>query len=293
MKDWLREPLGLALLASFVVHAALLTARFAPPLPVILTPQDQGLEIILLNTRSTSRPAKAEVIAQVDQQGGGEHEQGRAKSPLPPSETARDGTDPAVQRQRLEALEARQRELLALARDTDGLAPLKPSLDRPRPDASERETREALLARLQAEIERNIEDYNKRPRRMTFGVNAVGAMHAQYVADWASQVERIGTDRYPAEARGRLYDSLIITVEIDRHGQVVDVILNRKSRHEALNRAVRQIVYAGQPYARFPPEMARQGDILQIVRTWTFTHDGLETRTLRSDRPSDRAQPLP
>jgi hypothetical protein len=30
--------------------------------------------------------------------------------------------------------------------------------------------------------------------------------------------------------------------------------------------------------------MARQGDILQIVRTWTFTNDGLETRTLRSDR---------
>ena len=146
---------------------------------------------------------------------------------------------------------------------------------------------------MQAEIERNIEDYNKRPRRMTFGINAVGAVHAQYVADWASQVERIGTDRYPAEARGRLYDSLIITVEIDRHGQVVDVVLNRKSRHEALNRAVRQIVYAGQPYARFPPEMARQGDILQIVRTWTFTHDGLETRTLRSDRSSDRAQPLP
>jgi len=293
MKDWLREPLGLALLASFVVHAALLTARFAPPLPVILAPQDQGLEIILLNTRSTSRPARADVIAQVDQQGGGEHEQGRAKSPLPPSEAARDGTDPALLRQRLEALEARQRELLALARDRDGLAPLKPSAQTPRPDASERETREAVLARMQAEIERSIEDYNKRPRRMTFGVNAVGAVHAQYVADWANQVERIGTERYPVEARGRLYDSLIITVEIDREGQVVDVILNRKSRHEALNRAVRQIVYAGQPYARFPTEMARQGDILQIVRTWTFTHDGLETRTLRSDRPSDRAQPLP
>ena len=97
-------------------------------------------------------------------------------------------------------------------------------------------------------------------------------------------IERIGTERYPPEARGRQYDALIITVEIDREGRVVDVIINRKSRYDALNRAVRQIVYAGQPYARFSPEMARQGDILQIVRTWTFTHDGLETRTLRSDR---------
>jgi len=288
MKDWLREPLGLALLASFLVHALMLTLRFAPPLPVILSPQDQGMEIVLLNTRSSSRPVKADVIAQVDQEGGGEHERGRAKSPLPPSEFARDGTDLLLQRQRLEALEARQRELLALSRDREGLAPLRPAPDAPRPDAADRETREAVLARMQAEIERNIEDYNKRPRRMTFGINAVGAVHAQYVAEWASQVERIGTERYPAEARGKMYDSLIITVEIDRHGQVVDVIVNRKSRHEALNRAVRQIVYAGQPYARFPDDMARQGDILQIVRTWTFTHDGLETRTLRSDRSSDR-----
>jgi hypothetical protein len=30
--------------------------------------------------------------------------------------------------------------------------------------------------------------------------------------------------------------------------------------------------------------MAREGDILQIVRTWTFTNDALETRSLRGDR---------
>ena len=284
MKDWLREPLGLALLASFLIHAVLLSLRFAPPVPVVLTPQDQGLEIVLLNARSNSRPAQAEVIAQVSQEGGGEHEQGRARSPLPLSEAARDGTDLAVQRRRLEALEAQQRELLALAQAQGGVAPAQPHPDPARPQASEHETREALLARMQAEIERNISDYNKRPRRLTYGVNAVGAVYAEYVADWASRIERIGTERYPPEARGRQYDALIITVEIDREGRVVDVIINRKSRYDALNRAVRQIVYAGQPYARFSPEMARQGDILQIVRTWTFTHDGLETRTLRSDR---------
>jgi protein TonB len=100
----------------------------------------------------------------------------------------------------------------------------------------------------------------------------------------ATRVERIGTERYPADARGRQYDSLIITVEIDKHGNVVDVVINKKSKYEALNRAVKKIVYAGQPYERFPPEMAREGDILQIVRTWTFTNDALETRSLRGDR---------
>jgi len=55
------------------------------------------------------------------------------------------------------------------------------------------------------------------------------------------------------------------------------VILNRKSPHEVLNRAVRDIVYAGAPYEPFPAEMAREGDILQIVRTWTFTREGVAT----------------
>lgn len=138
-----------------------------------------------------------------------------------------------------------------------------------------------MIARLQAQIDRQISDYNKRPKRLTYGVNAVGVSYARYVDDWAARIEKLGTERYPREARGRMYDSLIITVEIDKHGNVVDVIVNRKSKFEVLNRAVRQIVHAGAPYERFTPEMAREGDILQIVRTWTFTNDSLETASLR------------
>ena len=59
------------------------------------------------------------------------------------------------------------------------------------------------------------------------------------------------------------------------------MVLNQKSPHEVLNRAVRAIVYAGAPYERFPAEMAREGDILQIVRTWTFTRDALATESAK------------
>ena len=135
------------------------------------------------------------------------------------------------------------------------------------------------IARLQAQIDKQISDYNKRPKRLTFGINAVGVTYARYVADWATRIERLGTERYPPQARGKLYGSMLITVEIDRNGNVVGIVLNRKSPHEVLNRAVREIVLAGAPYERFPPEMAREGDILQIVRTWTFTRDALATES--------------
>ena len=104
-----------------------------------------------------------------------------------------------------------------------------------------------MISRLQAQIDRQIEDYNKRPRRLTYGVNAVGVNYARYVDAWADTIEQIGTDRFPIEARGKMYDSLIITVEIDRFGNVVDVLINKKSRYESLNRVIKQIVYAGAP----------------------------------------------
>ena len=140
-----------------------------------------------------------------------------------------------------------------------------------------------MSPRLQAQIDKQISDYNKRPKRLTYGINAVGVSYARYVEDWAARIEKIGTERYPPEARGKLYDSLIITVEIDRDGNVVDVIVDKPSKHAALNQAGRRIVLAGAPYPRFSEAMAREGDILQIVRTWNFTRGGLETEAV--DRP--------
>jgi protein TonB len=104
--------------------------------------------------------------------------------------------------------------------------------------------------------------------------------YARYVDAWADTIEQIGTERFPIEARGRMYDSLIITVEIDKFGNVVDVLINKKSRYESLNRVIKQIVYAGAPYRPFTEEMRKDGDILQIVRTWTFTNNSLKTKSV-------------
>jgi periplasmic protein TonB len=281
----IRDPLTVAVFGSLLIHGLVLFMRFAPPLPIQVNPNDARLEVVLLNAQTPSRPMTPEVLAQVNQEGGGEHERGRARSPLPAEAAARDGTALQEQRRRIEQLEAQQRQLMSLAKGPQAYVSPEPALQTPsRPEATDREDQFAVLSRMQAEIAKNIEDYNKRPKRLTYGVNAVGVNYARYVADWASRIERIGTERYPPEARGRQYDSLIITAEIDKHGNVVDVVINKKSKYEALNRAVKQIVYAGQPYERFPPEMAREGDILQIVRTWTFTNNVLETSSLRGDR---------
>ena len=281
--DLLRDPLAIGIAASVLLHLLVLLMRFAPPAPVLLAPSDPQIEVVLLNAKSDTRPVKAEVRAQVDQEGGGDRDQGRAKSPLPADVRMSDGTDLRVQRRRVEELEEQQRKLMAMAGGPQAWVDPQRRTDAPaRAAGRDNEDVDQAIARLQAQIDRQISDYNKRPKRLTYGVNAVGVSYARYVEEWASRIERIGTERYPPEARGRFYDSMIITVEIDKHGNVVDVIVNRKSKHEVLNRAVRQIVYAGAPYDRFPPEMAREGDILQIVRTWTSTNDALSTESVKA-----------
>ena len=281
---WNTDPLSIGVLASIVLHAVLLSMRFAPPNALSFRPMDSQIEVVLLNARSDNQPLKPEVVAQVNMEGGGDRDQGRARSPLPADVRIEDGEDLMRTSKRVATLEAEQRRLLELAKGPQSyVSPEKKPTQEPATTliTEADEDINKVIARMQAQIDKQISDYNKRPKRLTYGVNAKGVAYASYVDDWAERIERIGTERYPPEARGKIYDSLICTVEIDRNGNVVDIILNRRSKHEVLNRSVRQIVQSGAPYARFSAEMAKEGDILQIVRTWTFTHEGLQTETFK------------
>ncbi|MGE0312443.1 MAG: energy transducer TonB [Lautropia sp.] len=280
---WLarRDPLAVGLVVSLALHLLVLLVRFSPPTELRFLPSESQLEVILLNAATEKAPLAPEVLAQVNMEGGGDRDEGRAKSPLPPSPKAEDGDELQRRMAERKRLEEEQQRLLALARAPSAYVEQRQvDTPEPKPKAPDAEDTKAMVARLEAQIARQIEDYNKRPRRLTFGVNAVGVNYARYVDAWAEKIERIGTERFPREARGRMYDSLVITVEIDKFGNVLDVLINQKSKYEALNRVIKQIVYAGAPYPAFSDEMRKEGDVLQIVRTWTFTNDRLRTESV-------------
>jgi protein TonB len=281
-RSWARkDPLTVGIAISLFLHLALMMVRFAPPDPLKFIPSESQLEVVLLNAQTKEAPLAPEVLAQVNMEAGGDRDTGRSRSPLPAESKAKDGEVLLEQQARMKQLEEEQQRLMALAVGANTQVEKPPVTTEPAqsevPNADE--TKEQI-ARLQAQIDRQIEDYSKRPRRLTYGVNAVGVKYARYVDAWADTIEQIGTDRFPIEARGKMYDSLIITVEIDRFGNVVDVLINKKSRYESLNRVIKQIVYAGAPYAPFTDEMRKEGDILQIVRTWTFTNNSLKTKSV-------------
>ncbi len=274
------DPLTVGIVVSLVAHAVMLVIRFTAADPNRFLPAESQLEVVLLNASTRAKPVNAEVLAQVNMEAGGDRDQGRARSPLPASAQARDGETVEQQQAHIRQLEAEQQRLLALYNKNEATLQANPQQAQDA-NGGEQEELKRQIARMQAQIDRQLEDYARRPKRLTYGVNATGVNYARYVSSWADRIEKIGTERFPEEARGKMYDSLTVTVEVDKYGNVVDVLINKKSRYDVLNRKVKEIVLAGAPYDQFTPEMRKDGDILQIVRTWTFTNGSLQTQSAK------------
>jgi len=84
------------------------------------------------------------------------------------------------------------------------------------------------------------------------------------------KVQRIGSVNYPAEARGKLYGNLRLTVTIRPDGTVESIELDRSSGLKVLDAAAFRIVKMATPFAVFPADIRRDTDLLVITRTWFF-----------------------
>jgi protein TonB len=285
--QWISEHrLWLALGVSLLLHGLVLSLHFKFP-DASRTFKDRALDVILVNSRSARPPAEAHAQAQANLDNGGntEHDR-RAKTPLPPAPRHQEGDDLEHSRKRIQALEAHQQRL---ATQVESKSMVAPTADReaqpePVPHASGRDLAQSALAmaRLEGEIAKELDDYNRRPRKKFIGTSAMEYRFAQYFEEWRIKVERVGTLNYPEAARGKLYGSLVLTVTIQSDGTVVGIEINRSSGHKILDDAARRIVAMASPFAAFPPAIRHDTDVLEITRTWNFTQrDSLETKAAR------------
>jgi len=270
------QALATALSISIVLHAVVLSIQFRLPerLPKLGPSQ---LDVVLVNSKTRSRPLQPDVHAQANLDGGGDTDLSRrAKSPLPRLQSSENGAELRRAQRRMQELEARQQQLLS-AQSRDRVAAAEPGsrteIRTPKSGAELTETA-LLMARMEAQIARQIEEYNKRPRKIFVGARAAEVRYALYADDWRQKIERIGNLNYPETARGRIYGSLRLTVAINYDGTVAGMDLEQSSGQKILDAAAQRIVQMGAPYAKFPPEIRRDTDILVITRTWHFAPGG-------------------
>ncbi len=277
--------LSIAIAVSVVLHAALLAVRFVAPDSFRFAPTDPGLEVILVNAKSTKAPVKAEALAQANLDGGGNADSGRAKSPLPDLRRSEDGTSAKAAQKRIAELESMQRKLMdsmkphqrfamSSGQETDKLAdvPLKAQ-------AGDFIENAKAIARKEAEIARQIEDYNKRPKKTQITPSTREVGYAAYYKAMQDRIEKIGTLNFPQKDGKKMYGELVVYIPVFQDGTIYEKDggprVERSSGNAALDREAIRIVRRSAPFGRFPSKMRSDGkdDVWELITRFKFTRD--------------------
>lgn len=280
---WLRavrpkRRLGWALGISLAAHGLLLALSFTFPdaSPVV---REKAMDIILVNAKSARKPANAQALAQSNLDGGGNTDDNRrAKTPLPPTQRQLVGDDIQQMQRRVQELETAQQKLMTQARSLRAAASADAASEQPAPvpvpalsglDLAESAR---AMARLEGEISKSTDEYNKRPRKKFVGVRTEEYALAAYLDAWRQKIERIGTLNYPEEARGKLYGKVVLFVELRAEdGSLYNAEISKSSGHKVLDQAALRILRMSAPFGAIPRPALGGATVLSFARTWYFT----------------------
>jgi protein TonB len=296
------RPMQWSFAVSLMAHLVILLIAFKAFDPIRFPPTE--MEVVLVNSKANEAPTDPLRRAQTNLNGGGNTDEDRVmKTPLAAvnDELARQASETEQRVARLEgearALMEKIRAEQMLRQQTQGSAstptPAAPTDARqrvtaPTPQANPAEASQGLdaaadgtaFARQAAEISRNFDAYQKRPRRKEIGGRTVAYVFARYEDDYRTRVEKVGTDNYPVPNNGRpVYGKVRLTASINRDGTIEKIVINASSNDSYLDHAAEQIVRKAAPFGKFSAEMLKEADVLDITRTFTFTRlaDGMRS----------------
>jgi len=267
---------------SIALHAfALFGVALVLPAPNKAADIMQPLHVVLVNSRSQSRPVKADALAQANLDGGGNTEQDRQAKTMLPNIGDDQKITPEQAAKQIAHLEEESKRMLTRLKSNYNLTQPQPKKQQS-PDTSTADDlvqRSLEIARLEAQINKNTDYYQKMPRRKFIGARTQEYRFAQYIEDWRVKVERIGNLNYPEQARReQVYGKLQLSVSIRADGSVENIEVSKSSGHRILDAAAMRIVKLAGPFSPLPPDITKDVDILTITRTWSFTpSDKLES----------------
>ncbi len=111
------------------------------------------------------------------------------------------------------------------------------------------------------------------------GVYDENPAYRQYQQYWEAYVSEFGTQHYPEELIDKgLNGTLELDIAIDRHGVVRSIKIHRSSGSTTIDNAAINIAISAGPYKALPNDMAKDIDVLHIIRIWEFNNSTLTSR---------------
>jgi protein TonB len=241
-----------------------------------------SLEITLASQQTSSKPEQADFLAQQDQAGSGTLEEARELTTTAiPQPQSSDISDPAAaQQQAAQERHAPSMSAVKTTRDADTQQTLDETATPPvtaEGDTLDRSSEQASIDSMQATLDRQRQIYSRRPRvhRIT-SVATRKSDDARYQLAWQKQVEQVGNQHYPEQARQQqLSGDVRLVVAILPDGSIQDIIVLVSSGQSVLDNAAIRSVRLAAPFAPFPDSLRSKADILEIIRTWQFRNNVL------------------
>jgi periplasmic protein TonB len=261
------------LVLSVVLHALVLVVRFVPD-DILKRWDKEALLVVLVNSSGDEAPSEAQALANATLRGGGASDAGMVKSPLINMAATQDGDDLTFLQKQVSILEKEQASLLAMLKgQSNTQAPSGTAQQFNPKTGTAAQTNSAPLMREIAALDKNIEDYNKRPKRKFISPATREADFATYFALWSDRTERLGTEFYPEAARGK-FAEVTVTVSVRKDGSIEDLILEKSSGDKAIDRGALRLLKRLAPYPAFKGALRQSVDVLDITTKLIFTPAG-------------------
>ncbi|MBX2835359.1 MAG: TonB family protein [Gammaproteobacteria bacterium] len=270
------DVLTIALGAAALLHVFIIFGvSFKPFLDEMRTPP--AVEVILVQENDSERPEEADYLAAFSQDGGGDtDETTRPSTPFasqqdfntdgvaanPEVASAPKASDPTADAMLTTVFSDRdiltQEEKVeqAVVKPNESVVVIQEDLD---------------IAALSAEIDRQQEQFAKRPRKKWLTARTHEQISANYMYRWVEKVERIGNLNYPDQVRRQqLQGAVLVTVGIYKNGDIESIFIKESSGFQVLDDAAKRIVSLAGPFEPLTGKLAEETDILYITRTWEF-----------------------
>lgn len=244
---------------------------------------EAALEITLAQYRSELEPEDADFLAQENQIGSGVLDEAAAPSTPFDSDFNADTIQevlPVPQApQIVEEVEIQDTAVLTtFENEPETEQQLEEAENEQEQPLQEQVTQEDLslaIASLQAQLDRQREEYARRPRKYTISsASTKRSQDALYLDQWRRRVEAVGNINYPTQARqNRIYGNVRMLVVLRPDGSLQDIQILQSSGENLLDQAAVDIVSLAAPFQPFPEELRAEVDILEIIRTFRF-HEG-------------------
>ncbi|WP_439133118.1 energy transducer TonB [Pseudomaricurvus sp.] len=250
------------------------------------------LDITLATHTSNKAPDKADFLAQANQEASGTGEQARQMTTdqlAPINDTRIQEINPTPQ---VRAVTPTQKDKLQPV-VTENSSSFKVQKQDTAPDQEDQDKQEgkdaqdtplsAEIASLRAKLDRQRQAIAKRPRiRRITSVATRASTDAAYLNEWVRKIEFVGNRNFPEEAvQQRIFGTLRLATILRPNGTILSVEILQSSGHNILDNAALQIVHMAAPFQPFPPEIRKDADQLEIIRTWHFELNGLATSSSR------------